>query len=275
MGNVEVRPLTAAIGAEIHGVDLRQPLDPADLDQVNAALRDHLAVFFRDQPLAPEELIAFGRQLGALEIHPFAPSHPDHREIVHLDQVNPVGEGADNWHADATFQPKPPGAAVLQAIVVPPVGGDTCFANMQAAFEALSAPVQELLENLRGVNDLSMTLASAIEHEYSSDDLREMQKSWPPVEHPVVRSHPVTGRKAIFVNGNFTVRLAGLTIAESERLLGFLFAHVRSPRFQCRFRWEVHSIAVWDNRCVQHFGVPDYLERRVMHRLNLAGEAPV
>ena len=162
MGNVEVRPLTAAIGAEIHGVDLRQPLDPADLDQVNAALRDHLAVFFRDQPLAPEELIAFGRQLGALEIHPFAPSHPDHREIVHLDQVNPVGEGADNWHADATFQPKPPGAAVLQAIVVPPVGGDTCFANMRAAFAALSAPVQALLENLRGVNDLSMTLGTAL-----------------------------------------------------------------------------------------------------------------
>jgi taurine dioxygenase len=262
------------IGAVAEGFDLSQPLAADALAALRAALDDRLVVAFRDQKLEPEQLVAFGRQLGTLEIHPFAPKHPDFEEMVVLDQRNPVGEGADNWHADATFQRAPPGYEILHAIQVPSLGGDTLFANMFEAFDALSPPLQRLLERVEGVHDLSGQLASAIDLGYSADDLSAMQRRWPPVHHPAGRTHPRSGRKALFVNRNFTTRLAGLTQAESERLLTFLFEHLREPAFQCRLRWQPGSVVVWDNRFVQHFAVPDYDERRVMHRLNLAGDIP-
>ena len=274
---IEIRPLTAAIGAEVRGADLRKPLAPADLETLKRALDAHLALFFRGQPLEPAELVAFGRQLGELTLHPFAPRHPGQPEVVVLDQVHPVGEGTDAWHADATFTPAPPRYGVLQAMLMPALGGDTCFASAIAACEALSPPLYALLGKLRAVHDLTRQLVAAQGRNRTAPgamDLPGMQARWPPHSHPALITHPPSGRKALFVNSNYTLGFEGLARAESDCLLHFLFDHMRSPELQCRFRWQPGSIAVWDNHFVQHYAVPDYRERRVMHRLNVAGGPP-
>jgi taurine dioxygenase len=268
---LEIEPLCEAIGAEVRGVDLGRPLPAEDRDALLGALDEHLALFFRDQPLSKAQLLDFGRGLGPLEGHAFAPVDPAHPELVVLEETDPVGRGADAWHADATFTKVPTGIGILRAHVLPSVGGDTCFASAIAAFEALSPSLQRLLEKLRGVHDLTRQLSLAIANGRFDGDLQAMQRRWPPVVHPAVIRHPRTGRKALFVNRNYTTRLEGLSPDESDGLLRFLFEHVRSPELQCRFRWEPGSIAVWTNRFVQHFAVPDYHERRVMWRLNVVG----
>jgi taurine dioxygenase len=270
-----IRPLTATIGAEVEGVDLGSPLDPASLGALGEALRDHLVLFFRDQAITPQQHVAFARHFGPISVAPFGPKHPDFPEITVLDQVAPRGEGADSWHTDNTFMPEPPLGSILRAVQLPAVGGDTCFASMYAAYEALSPTLQATLSPLRATHDLSQMLRKAIANGQATDNLEDMQRRWPPISHPVVRTNPATGRKALFVNGNWTIRIEGLTERESDLLLGFLFEHVRSPEFQCRFRWEPNSVAFWDNRWVQHYAVADYTERRVMHRATIAGDRPV
>jgi len=272
--SIEIRPLTALVGAEIFGVDLRTPLPAEDVAAIEGALLKHLVVFFRDQDITPEQQIAFARQFGEISIPPIVPKYGTNPELVVLDQVSPKGEGADVWHSDNTFMAEPPMGSILKAVELPPVGGDTCFANMYAAYEALSAPIRDLVDGLTAVHDLTRPLEKAIAAGHSTANLAELQKKWPPVEHPVARTHPQTGRKALYVNGNSTTRLVGLTERENETLLPFLIDHVRSPEFQCRFRWDTGSIAFWDNRSVQHYAVPDYTERRVMHRVTLLGDRP-
>jgi taurine dioxygenase len=274
MSGLEIQPLTPTIGAEIRGVDLREPLDGATRRAVEQALLDHLVIFFRDQPLSPEEHVAFAKQFGEISIPPFAPKYGTKPELIVLDQVHPKDEGADAWHSDNTFMPEPPLGSILRAVELPPLGGDTCFASMYAAYEALSAPIRRLVDGLRAVHDITKPLAKGIAAGHVTADLAELQRKWPPVEHPVVRTHPVTRRRALFVNANSTTRLLGLGERENDALLPFLIDHVRSPEFQCRFRWEVNSIAFWDNRPTQHFAVPDYHQRRVMHRVTLAGDKP-
>jgi taurine dioxygenase len=271
---IHIRPMTAVIGAEVSGVDLRAPLEAPVVAQLERALHEHLVLFFRDQPLTPEQHIAFARQFGTLSVAPFGPKHPDHPALTVLDQTTPKGEGADSWHTDNTFMPEPPMGSILRALQLPSVGGDTCFASMYAAYEALSPALRELIDGLTALHDLTKTLRTAIRTGRAADDLAEMQRRWPPMEHPVVRTHPRTGRRALFVNANFTTRLIGLTDRENDVLLPFLIDHVRSPDFQCRFRWQAGSITFWDNRCAQHYGVPDYSERRLMHRVTLEGDRP-
>jgi len=274
---IELCPLTAEIGAEVRGLDLKKPLSSGELEALRSGLDRHLALFFRDQDLAPAELVAFGRQLGTLTLHPFAPRHAEHDEVVVLDQVHPVGEGTAAWHSDATFTPEPPRYGVLQAVRMPPVGGDTCFASSIAACEALSRALIGLLAKLRGVHDLSVQLSAAQSRDRiapGAEDLAEMQARWPQHSHPLLLTHPRSGRRSLFVNVNYTVRIAGLEPAESAALLAFLLDHVRAPDFQVRFHWQPGSIAVWDNWFAQHYAVPDYHERRVMHRLNVAGGRP-
>lgn len=271
---IEVRPLTALVGAEIFGVDLRNPLGAEDVATIEAALLEHLVVFFREQDITPEQQIAFARQFGEISIPPIVPKYGTNPELVVLDQVSPKGEGADAWHSDNTFMAEPPMGSILKAVELPSVGGDTCFANMYAAYEALSAPIRELVDGLSAVHDLTRPLEKAIAAGHSTANLAELQKKWPPVEHPVARTHPRTGRKALYVNGNSTTHLVGLTERENDLLLPFLIDHVRSPAFQCRFRWDTGSIAFWDNRSVQHYAVPDYTDRRVMHRVTLLGDRP-
>ena len=231
-------------------------------------------LFFREQDIDPAEHMAFSEQFGQVQIAPFGPKDPDFPAITVLDQVNPSGQGADRWHTDNTYMPNPPMGSILRAVQLPPVGGDTCFASMIAAYEALSPEMQAFLANLRAEHDLTRTLTRAIRDGHSDADLATMQKQWPPNEHPVVRTHPRSGRKCLFVNGNFTTRITNLSEDESEALLPFLIEHVRSPAFQCRFRWEPGSVAFWDNRVVQHYAVPDYTERRIMHRVTLDGDRP-
>jgi taurine dioxygenase len=188
--------------------------------------------------------------------------------------VNPTGQGADRWHTDNTYMPNPPMASILRGVQLPSVGGDTCFASTIAAYEALSPEMKRFVEGLRAEHDLTRTLSRAIRDGHSDADLATMQREWPPTEHPVVRTHPKSGRKCLFVNGNFTTRITNLSEEESDVVLPFLIEHVRSPAFQCRFHWEENAVVFWDNRVVQHYGVPDYTERRVMHRVTLDGDRP-
>ena len=272
--SLAVRPVTAVVGAEIEGVDLCAPLSEAERAGILAALQSHGVLFFRGQDLAPEQQLAFARQMGRIQVPAFAPKYGTDPEMTVLDQVSPRGEGADNWHSDNTFMPEPPMGSILKAVQLPEVGGDTCFANMHAAYEALSEPVRRMIDDLEAVHDITKPLAKAIAAGHSRADLAEMQSKWPPVTHPVVRTHPETGRKALFVNGNSTTHIVGLSERENAALLPFLVDHVRDPAFQCRFRWDTRSIAFWDNRSVQHYAVPDYDTRRVMHRVTLDGDRP-
>jgi taurine dioxygenase len=271
---VRVERMTAAIGAEISGVDLGTPLSAGEIEAIESALLEHLVLFFRGQDITPEQQVAFAKQFGTISVPPFAPKYGKSPEYIVLDQVTPKGEGADNWHSDNTFMAEPPLGSILKAALLPEVGGDTCFASTYAAFDALSAPLQQMLCGLSAEHDLTKPLQKAIAAGHSEANLAELQAQWPPVSHPVVRTHPVTGRKALFVNGNSTTRILGLSERENDLLLPFLNDHVRAPEFQCRFHWDEHSIAFWDNRSVQHFAVPDYTERRVMHRVTLTGDKP-
>lgn len=274
MGSIEITPLTSTIGAEISGVDLREPLSSNEVAQIRTALLDHLVVFFRDQEITPSQQVTFGRCFGELCFPPFMTDHGDDPEILVLDQVAPRGEGTDTWHSDNTFMAEPPLGSILRAIQLPSLGGDTCFASAYAAYDALSPSMKAFVDELTAIHDLTATLERANEAGHTRADVAAVLAKSPPVEHPVVRTHPETGRKALFVNANSTTRIVGLTEAENDRILPFLCDHIRSPEFQCRFRWAPNSIAFWDNRSAQHLAIPDYDERRVMHRVTVAGDRP-
>jgi taurine dioxygenase len=268
---IDIRPVTAIIGAEISGVDLREPLCAEDVAAIRQAWLDHLVLFFRDQPIDDDQHLAFALRFGTLDVSPLATRYQDRPSVVVLDQVNPKGEGADEWHSDNTFLSRPPMGSILRAEKLPAVGGDTCFASMYAAYDALSKPMQSFVDELTAVHDITKPLQKAIRDGHSTLDLAETQAKCPPVEHRVAVTHPETGRKALFVNRNSTTHIVGVTDRENDLLLAFLFDHVRSPEFQCRFHWEPDSIAMWDNRSVQHYAVADYRERRVMRRVTIAG----
>jgi taurine dioxygenase len=274
--SIEIRPLTAAIGAEVVGVDLREPLSDAAERAIQEALLRHLVLFFRGQDLSPRQQVDFARRFGPVGPHPFARPHPEQVEMTVLDQTKPETDGTNSWHSDSTFMPEPPLGSVLHARLLPPLGGDTCWANMYAAYEALSAPLRELLEGIRAEHDITWSLRKSIQGGHSvTSELEDLQANWPPVEHPVVRTHPVTGRKCLYVNRNFTTRLCGLSDEENDALLPFLIRQVSRPDFQVRFRWSLGDVAFWDNRCTQHYAVPDYTgHRRVMHRVMIQGDRP-
>lgn len=272
---IDVQPVTTTIGATILGVDLRKPLTSSAKETIERALVEHGVLFFRDQDTNPDQLVAFAENFGSISIPPMAPAGSPRPEVMVLDQIAPRGEGADNWHSDNTFMSEPPMGSILKAVQLPAVGGDTCFANAAAAYEALSDAMRRFVDGLRAVHDITKPMTRAIAAGiFDAAKLAKQQAQWPPVEHPVVRTHPVTGRKALYVNGNSTVRLVGLSERENDLLLPFLNDHIRSPEFQCRFRWDTGSIAFWDNRTVQHFAVADYSERRIMHRVTLTGDKP-
>jgi len=275
MSPLRIRPVTATIGAEIEGIDLRQPLDASTRDALLDALMTHHVLFFRDQEITPEHQVAFAKQFGPISYPPFAPKYGTNPEYIVLDQTSPKGEGADAWHSDNTFMSEPPMGSVLHAVMIPEVGGDTCFANAVAAYEALSEPIRKLIDGLCAVHDITKPLKKGIEAGHATADLAEVQAQWPPVSHPIVRTHPVTGRKALYVNRNSTTHIEGLSERENEALLPLLMDQIRSPDFQCRFTWDTNSVAFWDNRSTQHFAVPDYATRRVMHRVTIAGEKVV
>jgi taurine dioxygenase len=264
--DLQIRLLTPGIGAELLGVDLASP-SPELFAAVRAALLDHKVVFFRDQHLDLRAQRDFAAGFGEPQRFPFGgpvdESVPEVHALASGGERGKVGN-ADIWHSDATFMREPPMGSILRAVVSPPCGGDTLFADAEAAYEALSAPLQRLLEECTATHDFTKSTAHR----------RPLQDEYPPVQHPVVRVHPETGRKSLFVNRTFTRHIDQLSERENEVLLPMLWDHVRSPDFQCRFSWRPGSVAFWDNRCTQHYAVADYREPRLMHRVVITGDRP-
>jgi len=275
-GDLEVLPIAGGLGAEIAGIDLARAPSAAAVDAVRRVWLEHLVVFFRDQTLAPADFQAFARRLGTPVEYPFVTGIDGYPEIIEVTKLphETVNFGGI-WHSDTVYLDRPPMATMLVAREVPPYGGDTLFANMYAAYEALSPGMQRLLDGVRAVHssalaDVSKTREDRIRDRGAGDDHEYV------AEHPVVRTHPETGRKALYVNVAHTVRFADMTEDESRPLLRFLFEHSVRPEFTCRFRWRVGSVALWDNRCVMHNPVNDYHgHKRAMHRISLAGDVPV
>ena len=272
----EVRPIAGALGAEIAGIDLAEELDSDSIAAIRAAWLDHLVIFFRCRTLSPERFLGFARRFGEVAEYPFIKGiegFPEITPVIKLEQEKVNFGGL--WHSDTTYLERPPMATMLIARELPPFGGDTLFANMYLAYETLSAGMQRLLDGLVAVNssakaDVTKTREDRIREGARADAGREYEAL-----HPVVRIHPETGRKALYINGGHTVRFKDMTEAESAPLLQYLLAHQQRPEFTCRFRWEVGSIALWDNRCAQHNPINDYHGyRRVMHRVTLAGDTP-
>ena len=272
MSSFSLRPLTSTIGAEIDGLDIASPLSSEDRQEVLDALVAHHVLFFREQDITPEQQVAFAKQFGPISFPPFAPKYGTNPEYIVLDQENPKGEGADAWHSDNSFMSEPPMGSVLRAVLIPEVGGDTCFASTVAAYDALSPSIQRLVDGLKAIHDITKPLLKGIAAGHTTVNLEDVQAQWPPVAHPIVRTHPITGKKSLYVNRNSTTHIEGLSERENEMLLPFLMDHIRSPEFQCRFKWDTNSVAFWDNRSAQHFAVSDYHSRRIMNRVTIAGE---
>jgi len=272
--DLSITKLTANIGAEILGVDLAGALASSTITQIREALLAHKVLVFREQDLTPESHIAFARHFGQIMCPPVSTAHGGPPEVNVLDQTDPRGEGADAWHADNTYTETPPMGSLLRVLRLPSTGGDTAFANMEAAYDALSPMIQSLCDGLTATHDVTGSITRAITRGHSTAKLSEIQQQLPPVEHPVVAVHPETGRRALFVNVNSTVRIAGMTEAESSMLLRFLFEHTKQPEFQVRVKWDTRTLVFLDNRCTQHYAVADYSERRILHRVAVAGTRP-
>ena len=270
---IEVRKLTGVIGAEIHGIDATKPVDPADVKAIKTALYENLVVFFRNQkPLTPDEHVAFGAQFGTLDISEIQPKPCERREVLILDQVSPKGEGADHLHRDRTYLEAPPMGSILQCMMKPDVGGDTCWASMYEAYDALSKPMQDLVDNLSALHSIAPLVANST---LVAKHVGEKAATWPTTVHPLVEVHPETGRKALNVNSNWTTKIVGLHKEEGDMLLHFLLEHIKRPEFQVRFSWNVGDMAFWDNRTTVHCAIADYNTRRIMKRVAFVGHKPM
>jgi len=269
---IRVRRLTPMIGAEIEGVDLSKPVGPDLFAEIRQALEDHLVIFFRDQAITPDQHVAFARLFGELHIHPAAPHEPGRPELMIVEaDANSERANGEGWHSDVSCDTEPPMGSILHVKACPPEGGDTLFASMYAAYDALSDRMKAHLDGLQAVHDG--------EHVYRGlfRDLGVADKpAYPSAIHPVIRTHPWTGRKSLYVNSGFTTRIQGLPRDESDALLAYLYRHLTHPMFQCRFRWTANALAFWDNRCAQHHAVWDYWpNRRYGNRVTIKGEKPV
>jgi taurine dioxygenase len=252
---LDVRPVSGALGAEIRGLDLEH-LSNAEFDSLHAALITHHVVFLPDQQLSPDGHVALGRRLGEVEIHPFIPKLDDeHPEIVVLD--GDLGARADVWQTDVTWSEQPPIASILHMVICPTRGGDTMFTNQHLVYESLSAPMRDLFDGLTAVHT-----AAVFGHPERT------------AEHPAVRVHPVTKRRSLYVNRQFTSHIPQLRRAESDALLSHLYSFSEQPQFQCRYRWARGSVGIWDNRCTQHYAVNDYDEPRLIQRVTVLGDDP-
>jgi taurine dioxygenase len=272
---IKVLPIAGALGAEISGVDLATDLVDETVAEIRRAWLEHLVVFFRDQNLGPSEFLAFARRIGEPVEYPFVKGIDGFPEIISVAKLpNETVNFGGIWHSDTVYLERPPMATMLIAREVPPFGGDTMWANMYAAYDALSPGMQRVLENLRSVNSSALADVSKTREDRLRDSGNEPEQEYVS-EHPVVRTHPETGRKALYVNVAHTQRFADMTEDESRPLLRYLFDHSVRPEFTCRFRWRVGSVALWDNRCAMHNPVNDYHGyTRTMHRITLGGDVP-
>jgi len=277
--SLDVRPIAGTLGAEIRGLDLSQKFDAAGCAGILAALHEHKVIFFRDQKLSPEQQIDFSAGLAPVFTdHPsYLPTLEGHPEIVVLDGQQ--GGRANLWHSDVSISPKPPMGSVLYMLECPSWGGDTMWADMTAAYDALSDRMKVYLEGLTAVHDLAGTVRNVVrersQQTKSPTGAMPDTQALPRAIHPVVRTHPVTGRKILYVNPTFTSHIEGLPPSEADAVLAFLFRHQDRPEFQCRWRWQAGDVAIWDNRATHHYAIADYDDApRTIHRVTLEGEAP-
>ena len=273
---IDVRPISGAIGAEIADVDLSAPLDKSVVADIRRAYLEHLVIFFRDQDLTPPQQLAFAERFGEPLEYPFIKGLDECPMIVPiLKREDETVNFGGIWHSDTAYLERPPMGSMLYAKELPPFGGDTLFANMYLAYETLSDGLKDLLDGLRAVNSAARPAVAATRADRIREGGRDVDSSTTEAVHPVVRTHPETGRKALYVNVAHTVRFDGMTEDESAPLLDYLFQHQVKPEFTCRFRWRVGSLAFWDNRCAQHNPINDYHGyRRLLHRVTLAGDRP-
>ncbi|GAA3558873.1 TauD/TfdA family dioxygenase [Amycolatopsis ultiminotia] len=265
-----LRPLGRVIGAEIHGVDLGESLTPRLREELNRALLEWKVLFFRDQRITAEQQRAFALNWGELETNPFVP-RGDSDEVVRFARSAGMPGYENVWHTDVTWRPNPALGSVLRLVEVPPIGGDTLWADMAAAYDNLPEEVRERIDGRTAVHDF----VPGFDRFTDPDLLARWQDSFPPVEHPVVRTHPETGRRTLFVNQSFTTHIVGLERTESDRLLRYLFQQAHTPEFQVRFQWARDSVAFWDNRATQHYAVNDYHPHaRVAERVAIVGDRP-
>ncbi|MER7194425.1 TauD/TfdA dioxygenase family protein [Streptomyces flaveolus] len=266
-----VEPQARTIGAVIKGVDLSKPLGPALREELDRALLEWKVLFFRAQHLTSDQQRAFARNWGELETNPLLAAGSS-EDVVRFDKASGTTPTFENvWHTDVTFRERPALGAVLQLREVPPFGGDTMWADMAAAYDNLAQEVKDVIDGARAVHDFIPGFARF----YAPERLLRHQDLFPPVEHPVVRTHPETGRRMLFVNASFTTRITGMARDESDRLLRFLFQQAHVPEYQVRFRWQPGDIAFWDNRATQHYAVNDYGDAlRVAERVAVAGDRP-
>ena len=270
---IDVKPLNPVIGAEISGVDISKPLGNQLYQEIHDALMEHQVIFFRDQEMTLDEHMDFGKLFGVLHIHPSAKKTQNRPEIITIrsDERSKAVAGM-KWHSDVSCDEEPPMGSILHLHTIPETGGDTMFASMYAAYNALSQPMKDFLGGLQAWHESAHVHRDRLGHK---GELRDDNDSYPVSLHPIVRTHPVTGRKCLFVNENFTTRVDGLTPNEGDALLKMLYEHIATPEFQCRFVWEEKSVAFWDNRCAQHRTVWDYYPKvRHGYRVTVAGDKP-
>lgn len=270
---LNIERLSPTIGAVVHDIDLREPLT-ADLQAaVYQALLVHKVIFFRDQDLTTEQHLAFARAFGELEVHPFADSKPGYPEVLAITHNRESRGRENNWHSDVTWRLEPSLGSVLRALEVPEVGGDTLFSDMEAAYEGLDDKLKTKLDGMTARHDFAH-----FRRRFKDDPegLAKMEQEYPNPHHPVVRAHPDTGRRSLYVNIGFTQEIDGMDRAESDELLRYLYRQASIPEYQCRFKWRENSIAFWDNRSCQHYAASDYWpEVRRMERVTIKGDRPV
>ncbi len=267
---IGVKRLGATIGAEIEGADLGA-LDDATFAEVHRAFLEYKVVFFRDQKIDAKQQIAFAKRFGELEEHPFLDANADHDEVVRFEKGEDLSGYENLWHSDVSWREVPAMASVLRSIDVPEIGGDTLFSDMVTALEGLDDPLRERIDGLFAIHDFAHSFGLALD----AETLAQRRKQFPPARHPVVRTHPETGRKILYVNRIFVSHIEGVAPEESEWLLDQLCRQATVPEYQVRFQWRPSSVAFWDNRAVQHYAASDYWpNRRVMERVAIVGDRP-
>ncbi|MFU8816465.1 MAG: TauD/TfdA dioxygenase family protein [Pseudomonadales bacterium] len=273
---MEVRKAAGSLGAFVDGLSLAETAAAdAGFAAVQQALLEHEVLFFRDQRIAPVEFQAFARRFGQVEGHPAYDTVPDAPDVQILESTPERPSKIEAWHSDMTFRPTPPALTLLHGRIIPPYGGDTLWASASRAYEALSEPLRRMLDEMHAVHDFRHGFQESLAEPGGAERLADAVAANPPVRHPLIRTHPQTGRRAIFVNRLFTTHIEGLTRAESDALLEFLYRHVVTDEFTVRLSWRADTVAIWDNRTTQHKPVNDFFpQHRMMHRVTIAGERP-
>lgn len=268
---ISIHPLSPTVGAEIGGFKMSGDLPDEQIAEIRQALLDWKVIFFRDQDGSVAEHVAFGRRFGELEIHPFTPNREDFPEVVIIHHDEKSKYGQNNWHSDVTWRQEPSLGSILRGKIIPDVGGDTLFADMYAAYEGLSDKTKERIANATAEHSFVFAFGRGMDAERKA----AMLEKYPPAHHPVVRTHPETGRKALYVNSAFVTHILEMEKQESDALLYELYMQARTPEYQCRFRWRTNSVAFWDNRAVQHYASFDYPGKvRRVERVTVAGDRP-